>query len=60
MQFQHRISQRIGNARTCQGRSDGPQEHMLWTGPRDDEAADADVGAGLNSHPRREVKGLRC
>ena len=45
--------------RTGQRRSNGPQEHMLGSASRDDEAADANIIAGLNSHPSREVEGLR-
>ena len=59
MQFQHRISQRIGDTEACQRRSDGPDEHMLGNASCNDEAADANIVAGLNSHTRREVNGLR-
>ena len=59
VQFQDRIGQRVGNTRLSQRRSDGPEEHMFRSGSRDDEAADANVVTGLNSHPRREIDGLR-
>ena len=32
---------------------------MFGSGSRDDEPADANIIAGLNSHPGREVDGLR-
>ncbi len=32
---------------------------MLRGASRDDESTDANITTGLNSHPRREVEGLR-
>ena len=59
VQFEHRVSQRIGDTGTCQRRSDPPNKHMFGSASRDDKAADAHVITGLNSHTGREVDGLR-
>ena len=59
VQFEHRISQHIGNTDLRQRRSNGPEEHMFGSGSRDDEPADANIVTGLDSHPSREVDGLR-
>ena len=55
VQFEHRISQGIGNTELRQRRSDGPEEHMFGSGSRDDEAADANIVS--RSEPASESRG---
>ena len=51
-------SQGIGDTELCQG-PNGADHHVFRNRSRDDEAADANIIAGLNKHPRREIEGLR-
>ena len=58
VQLEHWVEERIGNAEAGQRRSDGADEHAFGRAARDDEAADANVIAGLHPHPSGEVDRL--
>ena len=59
MQFEHWVSEHIDDAIAGQRRSNGPDDHTFRRASRNDEAADANLITGLDSHPGREVNGFR-